>query len=306
MLQTVKKLMNKSTSFWFLLPTVAMFILIIIVPFLRGIYLSFTDWNNAVQSTFNFVGLDNYLGVLKEPQFLYSLQWTFIYTVVNVIVVNVIAIGLAILVTQKLKLTNLYRAGFFIPNLIGGIVLGTIWMFIFNSAIPYIGEALGNSFLAESFLNNAETAKFALILVGAWQYIGYIMMIYIAAIQNIPKDLIEASSIDGANAWQRFRNVVLPMIRQSITIGTFLTLVNAFKQYDLNLMLSNGGPAQFGAGGSIQATQLLSLDIVKRGQLGTIENMRASAQSEAIIFFLILFVISMLQMHFTKSKEVEM
>lgn len=305
-MKKVKKLFDKSTSFWFLLPAVAAFILIIIVPFLRGLYLSFTDWNTAAQKTFEFVGLQNYEAVLSDPQFVYSLGWTFIYTAVNVVAVNVIAIALATLVTQKLKFTNIYRAGFFIPNLIGGIVLGTIWMFIFNQAIPYVGELIGSSFLSESFLNNAGTAKFALILVGTWQYIGYIMMIYIAAIQNIPKDLIEAASIDGANSWQRFRNVVIPMIRQSITIGTFLTLVNAFKQFDLNLMLGNGGPAQFGASGSIQATQLLSLDIVKHGQLGTIDNMRAFAQAEAIIFFLILFAISMLQMYMTKSKEVEM
>lgn len=305
-MKKVKKLFDKSTSFWFLLPAVAAFILIIIVPFLRGLYLSFTDWNTAAQKTFEFVGFENYEAVLADPQFVYSLGWTFIYTAVNVVAVNVIAIALATLVTQKLKFTNIYRAGFFIPNLIGGIVLGTIWMFIFNQAIPYVGELIGSSFLSESFLNNAGTAKFALILVGTWQYIGYIMMIYIAAIQNIPKDLIEAASIDGANSWQRFRNVVIPMIRQSITIGTFLTLVNAFKQFDLNLMLGNGGPAQFGASGSIQATQLLSLDIVKHGQLGTIDNMRAFAQAEAIIFFLILFAISMLQMYMTKSKEVEM
>lgn len=300
------KLSAKATTFWFLAPTVAIFVLIIIVPFARGIYLSFTDWNTAAQKTFEFVGIDNYIAVLKDPQFRYSLLWTFTYTIINVIAVNAIAVLLAVLVTKNLKFQNLYRAGFFIPNLIGGIVLGTIWLFIFNSAVPYIGEALNNSFLSTSFLDNANTGKFALILVGTWQYIGYIMMIYIAAIQNIPADLIEASSIDGANAGQRFRHVVLPMIRQAFTIGTFLTLVNAFKQFDLNLMLGNGGPAQFTSGGSIQATQLLSLDIVKHGQLGTIDNMRAFAQAEAIIFFLLLFIISMVQMKLTKDKEVEM
>lgn len=293
------------TTMLFLLPVILALAFIIIVPFVKGVYMSFTDWNTASQKEFNFVGIDNYITILKNPQFRYSLLWTFTYTIINVILVNAVAILLALAVTRNLKLQNVYRAGFFIPNLIGGIVLGTIWLFIFNLALPHIGDLLNASFLKDSFLNNAGTAKLALVMVGSWQYIGYIMMIYIASIQNIPKDLIEASQIDGANAGQRFRFIVIPMIAQAFTIGTFLTLVNAFKQFDLNLMLTNGGPSTYLNGNSIQSTQLLALDIVKNGQLGTIPNMRASAQAEAIMFFVILFVISMLQMYFTKRREVE-
>lgn len=294
------------TNITFILPVLVVFILIIIVPFVRGVYLSFTDWRTAAQTTFQFVGLDNYKVILSNPQFRYSLTWTFIYTIVNVIIVNSVAIALALAVTKKLRFTNIYRAGFFIPNLIGGIVLGTIWLFIFNYTFPYIGELLNVTALKDSFLNNAGTAKIALIMVGTWQYIGFIMIIYIASIQSIPKELIEASNIDGASSVQRFRYIVLPMIAQAFTIGTFLTLVNAFKQFDLNLMLGNGGPSTYTNGNSLQSTQLLALDIVKNGQLGTIPNMRASAQAEAIIFFLILFTISMIQMYFTKKRELEM
>lgn len=294
------------TNILFVLPVLLVFVFIIIVPFVRGIYMSFTDWNTVSQKEFNLVGLDNYITILKNPQFRYSLLWTFTYTIVNVILVNAVAIGLAIAVTRNLKLQNVYRAGFFIPNLIGGIVLGTIWLFIFNSALPHIGEIINAAFLKDSMLNQAGSAKLALIMVGSWQYIGYIMMIYIASIQNIPKDLIEASDIDGASVAQRFRYIVMPMIAQAFTIGTFLTLVNAFKQFDLNLMLTNGGPGSYVNGNSIQSTQLLALDIVKNGQLGTIPNMRASAQAEAIMFFIILFVISMLQMYFTKRREIEL
>lgn len=302
----MKQSLAKATTFIFLFPLVLIFALIIILPFIKGIYLSFTDWSTASQTIYNFVGWTNYKVVLSDPQFLYSLRWTALYTTANVIIVNTVAILLAIAVTKNLRFKNIYRAGFFIPNLIGGIVLGTIWMFIFNAAFPFIGELLNLEFLKDSFLNNSFHAKVALIMVGTWQYIGFIMMIYIASIQNIPKDLLEASNIDGANAIQRFRNVILPMIAQAFTVGTFLTLVNSFKQFDLNLMLGNGGPAQFVSDNSIQSTQLLALDIVKRGQLGTVDNARAVAQAEAIIFFVILFTVSMLQVYLSKRREIEM
>lgn len=305
----------KITTVLFLLPVCLAFTLIIVIPFLRGIYLSFTDWDRAGQSVLNVVGLINYETVFKDPQFMYSLIWTFTYTILNVIIVNAIAIGLSMAVTRNLKFKNIYRAGFFLPNLIGGIVLGTVWLFIFNNVLPIIGDyfaqLLGAKsalalFLQTPFLNNPETAKAALVIVGSWQYIGYIMMIYIAAIQNIPQDLVEASNIDGANAFQRFRNVTLPLIAQAFTIGTFLTLVNSFKQYDINLMLGAGAPTQLINNEQIQSTQLLALDIVKRGQLGSIDNMRAVAQAEAITFFIILFIISIVQLKLTKNREVEM
>lgn len=299
----MRKYSSKMTTVLFLLPVVLVFTLIITIPFLRGVYLSFTDWSTAVQTEVNFVGFANYRVVLSDPQFMYSLIWTFVYTIANVIIVNGVAILLAIAVTKNLRFKNIYRAGFFIPNLLGGIVLGSIWLFIFNFAFPFIGDALNIGFLQESFLNNAPYAKIALIMVGTWQYIGFIMVIYVASIQNIPNDLLEASNIDGANAFQRFRHVILPMIAQAFTIGTFLTLVNSFKQFDLNLMLGNGGPSAEIGGTIIQSTQLLALDIVKRGQLG---NGRAVAQAEAIIFFLILFIISMIQVYLTKKREVEM
>lgn len=301
----MKKQLISLTQLLFLLPVMVAFTIVILVPFIIGIYYSFTDWSRALQEL-NWVGFDNYVGMFNNAQFKYSIVWTTIYTISNVVVVNVVAIMFAIFVTQQLKLKNVYRAGFFLPNLIGGIVLGTIWGFIFHYALVGLGNNLSIPFLQTDMLSNPQTAKFAMIAVGSWQYIGYIMMIYIAALQNVPRDLLEAANIDGATILQRIRYITIPMITPAITIGVFLTLVNAFKQYDINVSLTNGGPTQQIAGQSVNSTQLIAMNIIKTSQSQTIENFKAVGQAQAVVFFLILLVVAILQVVLTKRKEVEM
>ncbi len=290
----------------FLMPILVAFTVIIIIPFILGIYYSMTDWSR-IGVDLSFVGFDNYKNMMTSPAFTYSLKWTAIYTVFNVIIVNLVGLLFAIFVTQNLKLKNVYRAGFFIPNLIGGIVLGTIWSFIFRYGFVAVGEATGIGILESDWLSNPETAKMAMILVGSWQYIGYIMMIYIAALQNVPRDLVEAANIDGANVLQRIRHIIIPMIAPAFTISLFLTLVNSFKQYDINVSLTNGGPAMLYNGESaVMSTQMLAMTIVETSSSTVITNYKGVAQAQAVVFFLFLVVIALTQVVISKRREIEM
>lgn len=290
----------------FLMPVLIAFTIIIIIPFFLGIYYSMTDWAR-VGVDLNFVGFDNYKNMLTSSTFVYSLKWTVIYTFFNVVIVNLVGLMFAIFVTQKLKFKNIYRAGFFIPNLIGGIVLGTIWSFIFRYGFVAVGEATNISILQNDWLGDPTTAKMALILVGSWQYIGYIMMIYIAALQNVPRDLVEAANIDGANVFQRIRHIIVPMIAPAFTISLFLTLVNSFKQYDINVSLTNGGPAALYEGNqAVMSTQMLAMTIVETSSKTTVENFKGVAQAQAVVFFLILVVVALTQVIVSKRREIEM
>lgn len=289
----------------FIMPILVAFTIIIVIPFILGIYYSLTDWAKFGVDL-SFVGLDNYKNLVTSDTFTYSLKWTMIYTFFNVLIVNGVALLFAIFVTQNLKLKNVYRAGFFIPNLIGGIVLGTIWSFIFRYGFVAVGQATGIEFLSSNWLNSPETAKMAMILVGSWQYIGYIMMIYIAALQNVPRDLVEAANIDGANVIQRIRHIIIPMIAPAFTISLFLTLVNSFKQYDINVALTNGGPTALYQGGTVDSTQMLAMTIVETSSKTTIENFKGVAQAQAVVFFLFLLVIALLQVVISKRREIEM
>jgi len=295
--------------FWlFLAPVLLAFALVIVVPFLLGVYYSFTSWTATARlgDTLKVVGLRNFAGILKDPSFTYSFILTVVYTVLNMIVINVVSFGLAMLVTLRLKGRNVYRAGFFVPNLIGGLILGYVWQFIFNNAVPSIGTMLGLASWANPdhlILARSNTALIALVVVGTWQYAGYIMVIYVAALETIPQELIEAAQIDGASPLRRLREITLPMIRQAFTITIFLTLVNSFKQFDVNVSLTGGGPSAMFQGQPIYGTQLLAMNIYNQGFKS---NDMAGAQARAVVFFLVLVIVSIIQVSASKKREIEL
>ncbi|MGI6694733.1 MAG: carbohydrate ABC transporter permease [Christensenellales bacterium] len=285
----------------FIFPCAFAFIMVIIVPFSLGIYYAMTDWN-GVNPIVNWVGLSNFQGMFSEPQFIYSFLITLMYTAINVVFVNIVGFGLALLVTGKLRLRNIYRAGFFVPNLIGGIVLGYIWQFIFNNVQVDMGNALGIVFLQKSLISRPDTVIWAMSMVNTWQYAGYIMMIYVASIQSIPSSVMEAASVDGANFFQRVRRILIPMMASAFTITLFLTLTNSFKQFDLNFTLTNGGPAMRFMSKAIRSSQLLAMDIYRTANQ---QNLMAQAQAKAVVFFIILVIFSLTQVYLNKRKELE-
>lgn len=311
-----KKLGKKASErlwFWlFLAPALGAFIIMVWVPFFMGVYFSMTDWTGLNTGRQILIGLENYRTIFTDFRFIYSFSRTVIYSVLNIVVINGVAFGLSLLVTQKFKLKNVYRAAFFIPNLIGGLVLGFIWQFIFNNIIA--GQ-VGLQLLEWSPLSSSPNdAMFALIAVVTWQYAGYIMMIYIAALQNIPEDLIEASKIDGANALQRMRAIVLPLVAQAFTVALFLTLVTSFKQFDTVQSLTNSGPAtdlplyirnllNITTIPTVSGTSLMAVDIYR--EAFTRFNM-GIGQAKAIVFFAVLLLISITQVYVNKKREVEL
>jgi raffinose/stachyose/melibiose transport system permease protein len=295
--------------FWlFLAPVLFAFVIVIVVPFFLGAYYSFTNWSATARAndTLRLIGFGNYAGILRDPSFTYSFIVTVVYTVLNMIAINVVAFGLAMLVTRKLAGRNVYRAGFFIPNLIGGLILGYIWQFIFDNAVPSIGTLLGFAPWvdpANLVLARSTTALLAMVLVGTWQYAGYIMVIYVAAIETIPQELVEAAQIDGASPFRRLRAITLPMIRQALTVTLFLTLVNSFKQFDVNVSLTGGGPSVMFAGHPIYGTQLLAMNIYNQGLKS--DDM-AGGQARAVVFFLVLVIVSIIQVSVNKRREIEL
>jgi raffinose/stachyose/melibiose transport system permease protein len=295
--------------FWlFLAPVLLAFTLVIVIPFLLGVYYSFTSWTATARlgDSLKVIGLRNFAGILKDPSFTYSFILTVVYTVLNMIVINVVSFSLAMLVTQKLKGRNVYRAGFFVPNLIGGLILGYVWQFIFNNAVPSIGTMLGFTSWANPdnlVLARSGTALIALVVVGTWQYAGYIMVIYVAALETIPQELVEAAQIDGASPFRRLRSITLPMTRQAFTITIFLTLVNSFKQFDVNVSLTGGGPSAMFQGKPIYGTQLLAMNIYNQGFKS---NDMAGGQARAVVFFLVLVIVSIIQVTVNKKREIEM
>jgi len=306
----MKRERENTIVFWlFLAPVLFAFLMIIVIPFFMGIFYSFTNWSSSARldNALRFVGMQNFTNSLKDPVFLFSFLVTTFYTILNVLVINAVALALALVVTSRLKLRNLYRVGFFIPNLIGGLVLGYIWQFIFNNAIPAIGEAIPFlSSLANPdnlVLSKEGSSIVALVIVGTWQYAGYIMMIYIAAIEGVPQSLFEAATIDGANEFQKFKNITVPMVAQAFTITLFLTLVTSFKQFDVNVSLTAGGPSAMFMGQPLFGTELLSLNIYNTA---FVKNVLAEGQARAVIFFVVLVIISIVQVNINKKKEVEM
>lgn len=268
----------------FALPTIAAFTLGFIVPFLMGIYLSFCEFTTITDT--KFVGLKNYIRIFGDPTFLHALGFTALFTVVSVLTINVFAFIIAMLLTKGIKGTNFFRTVFFMPNLIGGIVLGYIWQILLNGILANFGRTLTYS---------GTYGFWGLIVLMNWQQIGYMMIIYIAGIQNVPGELIEAAKIDGATSWQVLKNVTIPMVMPSITICSFLTLTNSFKLFDQNLALTAGEPSN--------SSQMVALNIFETFYTRT--GWEGAGQAKAVIFFIIVAVIAMAQNRMTRSKEVQ-
>lgn len=269
----------------FVLPTLLAFTIGFIVPFIMGVYLSFCKFTTVTDA--KFVGLQNYVKIFTEDgTFGHALWYTTAFTVVSVVLINVIGFAVALLLTKKIKGTNIFRTVFFMPNLIGGIILGYVWQLLLNGLLLQINKTLTYS---------SVYGFWGLVILMCWQQIGYMMIIYIAGIQNIPTELIEAAEIDGANKFQTLYKIIIPMTMPSVTICLFLTLTNCFKLFDQNLALTAGGPAK--------KTAMLAYDIYttfynRNGWEGV-------GQAKAVIFFIIVAAISLTQLYFTRRKEVE-
>lgn len=266
-------------------------IAVVVAPFIFGFYYSFSDWNGVSEAS--VVGFKNYTTLFSDSGFWSSIWFTVKFAVVAIILINVIGLGLALLVTSKFKGSNLLRTIFFMPNLIGGLILGFIWQFIFINAFSAVGSSLGLDGL-KTWLSTTQTGFWALVIVMCWQMSGYIMVIYISYIQGVDESLLEAADLDGATAWQKFWNVKFPLIMPGFTVSLFMTLSNCFKLYDQNLSLTGGGP--------YNSTQIVAMNIYNTA---FVENKMGYAQAKAIIFFLFVAIISLTQVYVTKRKEVE-
>lgn len=276
-------------------PAFIFFFIIIVIPFLLSIYFSLTSWN-GVTSEVKWAGFANFKQlILSDDGFRSSFLFTAKYTVAAVVLTNVVGFSLALLVTQPLKLSHVLRTVFFLPNVIGGLLLGYIWSFIFVKGFNTVGELTNIPFFLLPWLGTAETAFWGMVIVSVWQLSGYIMVIYIAALMNIPKDQIEAAKIDGATRWHMLKNIIIPLVMPAITVCLFLTISWSFKVFDVNLSLTKGGP--FGS------TESVALNIYNEAFRN---NRYGLGTAKALVFFIIVACITMLQVYVTKKKEVEM
>ena len=280
--------MQKTLKRWFpifVAPTFIAFLIAFLIPFIIGIYLSFCEFRTV--SDAEFIGFGNYIRAFTESSdFLNALWFTIRFTIVSVIVINVLAFALALILTKNIFGTNIYRTVFFMPNLIGGIVLGYIWQVIINGVLYKFGF---------SITSNAKFGFWGLVILISWQMIGYMMIIYIAGIQNVPIDILEAARVDGAGKTRILFNIIIPSVMPSITICLFLTITNCFKLFDQNLALTAGAPSK--------QTQMMALDIYNTfyGKIG----FEGVGQAKAVVFFLIVAAISLSQLYFTGKREVE-
>lgn len=273
------------------------FITVLLIPFLTGLLLTFTNWNglsSIASLDYNWASLENYTNAFTNTTFWTAISLTFLYTILVVIFTNVIALLIALLVTSGLKGKNFFRAVFFVPNLIGGVILGFIWQFIFAQLVVYLGSLTGLEELQFSWLVDTNKAFMAMVIVSVWQLSGYMMLIYIAGLIGIPQDVIEASSIDGANGMQQIFYIKLPLMVQAFTISLFLTLRNSFMVYDVNLALTGGGP--------FRSTELISMHIYN--EAFRFQNY-GTGQAKAVILFIIVAIIAVAQVVLTKRMEVE-
>lgn len=277
----------------FLLPTLAAFCIGFIYPFGKGVYLSFCKFTTTSNAT--WLGLGNYIKALNDASFLHAFRYTVLVAVVSLIVINVLAFAVAYALTRGIKGSNVFRTVFFMPNLIGGIVLGYIWSMIFDGILSRYGT---------SIVLSTPYGYWGLIILMAWQQIGYMMIIYIAGLQSVSGDMIEAAKIDGANGWHTLWRITLPTIMPSITICTFLTLTNSFKLFDQNLVLNGGQPFVFMADGTvIRSTEMLALNIYNTFYLNS--NSRGIGQAKAVLFFVLVAAIALIQFSATRKKEVQ-
>ena len=279
-------------NFIFVFPLLFTFVVTVIIPLCLGVFYSFTDWNGIKMT--GFIGFANYKAMFSEPSFLWSLLITILFVVLNMVLVNVVAFMLALLCTSKVKGLSFFRASYFLPNLIGGIVLGYIWQFVFSRVFVSIGETTGWSLFEISWLSTPNKAFAALVLVSVWQLAGYMILIYVAGFMGLSEDVLEAASIDGASGWVKMKNIILPLMMSSVTICLFLTLSRAFMVYDVNLSLTGGAP--YGT------TEMAAMHVYEKAftsrQFGV-------GQAEAFILFIIVACISGIQVYTTKKREVE-
>ena len=271
----------------FILPTFLAFVMGFIVPFIEGLYLSFCKFTTVDNAT--WVGLTNYIAAIKDTSFTDSFKFSVMFSVVSILTINVLAFGLALLLTQNLRGTNIFRTVFFMPNLIGGIVLGYIWQILINCVLSLTAQPL--------LALNSKAGYWGMIILMCWQQIGYMMIIYIAGLQNVPDSLIEAAKIDGATNLQTLIKIKVPMVMSSITICVFLTLTNSFKLFDQNLALTGGDPNH--------TTEMLALNIYQTFYARSGMQWKGYGQAKAVIFCLIVIVISFAQLRATRSKEVQ-
>ena len=288
-------LLRRPIQHWspvFLLPMVAAFCIGFVWPFLQGLFLSFTKFKTT--SKWSWVGIENYLKAFQDQSFRYSFGYTALYAFISLVLINVLAFMVAYALTQKIKGSNLFRTVFFMPNLIGGIVLGYIWSMIFDGLL---------SAYSTSILTNTTWGFWGLVILVAWQQIGYMMIIYIAGLQAVPEDMLEAAKIDGASGSQTLFKVIIPNVMPSITTCTFLTLTNGFKLFDQNLALTGGLPSVIENGAKMNKTELLALNIYSTYNIN--KNWHGVAQAKAVIFFILVAVLAITQQYFTRSKEVQ-
>lgn len=287
----VKK--HKKYFLIFVLPTLIAFAIGFIYPFFQGIYLSFCKFHTV--SNAKLIGFDNYVKAFQNEAFIHSFWFTVLFVIVSIVLINLIAFAVAYVLTLGIRGSNIFRTVFFVPNLIGGIILGYIWKLIFDGILHNYGTNLAL---------NSTYGFWGLVILMCWQQAGYMMIIYIAGFQSVPSDLYEAAKIDGANRRQLLTKVTIPMMAPSITICTFLTLTNSFKLFDQNSALTAGAPGVVTDGGvTIKQTEMMALNIYNTFYSNA--NSRGVGQAEAVIFFVIVVVIALAQLYFTRKREVQ-
>ena len=284
---------NTKLFLLFAFPAIFIWVSVVVVPFFYGLGITFTDWD-GMSMDINFIGIANYKEVFSDPTFITSLLKTVIFVIGIVVLSNLVGFLLGLAVTGGIKGQKLFRVGFFTPNIIGGIILGYIWNFIFSYVLTNVGESWGIEWLSTSWLTDPNRALAALVIVSAWQMSGYLMVIYIAGLTNVPEELKEAALIDGANYRQMVRYVTLPLIRNTIAICVFLSITRAFTSFDLNLSLTAGGP--------YKETELIAYKIY---QTAFTSMDYGVGQAQAIVLFVIVAVVGLLQVYFTRKGSVE-
>ncbi|ASS66604.1 MULTISPECIES: sugar ABC transporter permease [unclassified Paenibacillus] len=273
-------------------PATLAFAIIVALPFFMGMFYSITDWNGV--GGYNFVGFDNFSRLFHDQTFINSFKFTVKFTIAAVILSNLVGFLLALLLTQPVKSRNVLRTIFFMPNVIGGLLLGFIWQFIFVKGFTAVGDKTGWAFFNLPWLGDEPTAFWGIVIVTIWSTAGYLMVIYISALINVPRDLIEAASIDGATAWQRLRHITVPLIMPAVTIALFLALSWSFKSFDIILSLTKGGP--------YNSTQSVALNIYNEAFQN---NNFGYGTAKALVFFIVVALLTSLQVYLTKRREVQ-
>lgn len=279
----------------FTAPALLVYLVFKLYPAFSGIYYSMTNWN-GLNKTYDFIGLQNFADLMKDSYFWDSMWFTFKYVIVMVVVANVVALTLAVAIESRRRARGVFRTIFYMPNMISMVIGGYMWMFIFTKVLYYIADNWGVTFFDKSWIGDPKYAFVAIIIVAAWGAVGYLMIIYMAALQGVPTELKEAASLDGAGAWSRFWKVVFPMIRHAVTICFFWTLNSGFQVFDVIYALTGGGPGR--------ATQSAAINIYEEAFRGNIRYGYATAKST--VLFLIVLVITAIQLKLMKDKEQEL